>query len=56
MTFFRTVNRALAGLADRLQGQDIERRISPELRRGSDHAAIMRARQSQGIGPMGLGR
>ncbi|MGP9538748.1 hypothetical protein ACT3SP_12100 [Brachybacterium sp. AOP43-C2-M15] len=56
MQFFRTVNRALSGLADRLQGQDVERSSSPELRRGADHAAIMRSRHSQGIGPVGLGR
>ena len=56
MEFFRTLNRALAGLADRLQGQDVERSAAPEVRRGADHAAIMRSHHSQGIGPVGLGR
>src|SRR5699024_790262 len=50
MEFFRTLNRALAGLADRLQGQDVERSAAPEVRRGADHAAIMRSHHSQGIG------
>ena len=56
MEFFRTLNRALAGLADRLQGQDVERSAAPEVHRGADHAAIMRSHHSQGIGPVGLGR
>ena len=56
MGLFRTLTRALAGLADRLQGQDVERSAAPAVPRGADPAAIMRAHNSQGIGPVGLGR
>src|SRR5699024_12713585 len=56
MEFFRTLNRALAGLADRLQGQDVERSAAPEGRRGADQGAIMRSHHRQRIRPLGPGR
>lgn len=57
MTFLRSLSAAMGRLADRMQGQDVERPgAAAAHRRGEDHAALMRARYSQGIGPMGMGR
>lgn len=57
MTFLRSLSAAMGRLADRMQGQDVERPGAASAhRRGEDHAALMRARYSQGIGPMGMGR
>lgn len=54
MTFFRRMSSAFEHLADRLQGQDIER--STTNRFGRDVAAVMNARTSQGGSPIGFGR
>lgn len=58
MHVLRRLNTAMEHLADRLQGQDIERRTTAggERRGGSDYAALMRARQSQGSSTIGFGR
>ncbi|HJG90941.1 hypothetical protein [Brachybacterium massiliense] len=57
MTFLRSLSAAMGRLADRMQGQDVERPgAAAAHRRGEDHAALMKARYSQGIGPMGMGR
>lgn len=57
MTFLRSLSAAMGRLADRMQGQDVERpgAASPG-RRGEDYAAVMKSRYSQGVGPMGMGR
>ncbi|MGO1284173.1 MAG: hypothetical protein ACTHWF_01505 [Brachybacterium sp.] len=57
MTFLRSFSSALGRLADRMQGQDVERpgNVS-ENRTGGDYAAVIKSRASQGIGPMGMGR
>lgn len=57
MTFLRSLSSALGRLSDRMQGQDVERRNAvPDNRLGGDFAAVARARSSQGISPLGLGR
>lgn len=57
MTFLRSLSAAMGRLADRMQGQDVERPGAASLgRRGEDYAAVMKSRYSQGIGPMGMGR
>lgn len=57
MQFFRHLNAALSRLADRMQGQDVERHNAvPDNRLGGDYAAVMRSRHSQGLGPIGFGR
>lgn len=57
MTFLRNLNAALGRMADRMQGQDIERHAAKQGSNfGADYAALMRSRTSQGISSIGLGR
>ncbi|MGY5764037.1 hypothetical protein ACXET9_02395 [Brachybacterium sp. DNPG3] len=57
MHFLRRLNTAMERLADRMQGQDVERYgTAHERRSGADYAALMRTRQSQGSTVIGLGR
>lgn len=53
MSFFRRMSSAFENLADRLQGQDVER---PSQNTGRHYAAVMNARTSQGGSPIGFGR
>ncbi|WP_157697164.1 hypothetical protein [Brachybacterium avium] len=57
MTFLRNLSSALERLSDRMQGQDIERqRLVGGSRLGADYAALAKARSSQGISSIGMGR
>lgn len=57
MTFLRTLSAALERMSDRMQGQDVERRgAAAHHRLGADYAALAKARASQGISPLGMGR
>lgn len=57
MTFLRSLSSALGRLSERMQGQDVERHNAvPNNRLGGDYAAVARARSSQGISPLGMGR
>ncbi|MGO1257308.1 MAG: hypothetical protein ACTMII_00010 [Brachybacterium sp.] len=57
MTFLRSLSSALGRLSERMQGQDVERHNAvPNNRLGADYAAVARARSSQGISPLGMGR
>lgn len=57
MTFLRSLSSALGRLSDRMQGQDIERRSAGQASRfGADYAALAKARSSQGISSLGMGR
>ncbi|NMA75866.1 MAG: hypothetical protein GX960_01160 [Actinomycetales bacterium] len=57
MTFLRSLSSAMGRIADRMQGQDVERPGATSTQRaGEDYAAMMKSRYSQGIGPMGMGR
>lgn len=57
MTFLRSLSSALGRMSERMQGQDIERHnVVPNNRIGGDYAAVARARSSQGISALGLGR
>jgi hypothetical protein len=57
MTFFRSPSSALGRMSERMQGQDVERSNTvPGNRLGGDYAAVVKARGSQGIGPLGMGR
>lgn len=57
MTFLRNLSSALGRISDRMQGQDIERQhLTQGNRLGADYAALAKARTSQGISPMGMGR
>lgn len=57
VTFFHRLNVAFERLADRLQGQDVERRNTvPNNRLGGDYAAVMKSHHgSRGSTPMGFG-
>lgn len=57
MTFFHRLNAAFERLADRLQGQDVERHNTvPRNRIGGDYAAVMKHHHGrQGGSPMGFG-
>ncbi|WP_394215629.1 hypothetical protein [Brachybacterium vulturis] len=56
MTFLRTLSAALERMSDRMQGQDIERQHLGGTRFGADYAALSKARSSQGISSIGIGR
>lgn len=57
MTFLRSLSKALGRMADQMQGQDVERHNAvPNNRLGGDMAAVSKARYSQGISPIGMGR
>ena len=56
MTFLRTLSSALERMSDRMQGQDVERRNASGSRFGADYAALSKARSSQGISSIGIGR
>jgi len=57
MTFLRTLSTALGRMADRMQGQDVERHNAVVGNRmGGDVAAVTQARTSQGVSLLGLGR
>ena len=50
MNFLRQMNSALDRLADRLQGQDVERTAAHRLP-PADQSAVIASRQSAGTGP-----
>lgn len=57
MTFLRSLSTAVGRMADRMQGQDVERHNAVVGNRmGGDVAAVTQARTSQGVSPLGLGR
>lgn len=57
MTFLRNLSSALGRLSGHMQGQDVERdRLVQGSRLNADYAALARARTSQGISSIGMGR
>lgn len=57
MDFLRQLDAALARLAGRPQGQDVERHNAVrDNRLGGDYAAVMTSRHGQGVSSIGLGR
>lgn len=57
MTFLRRLSATMTRMSERMQGQDVERRdAAADNRRGGNYTAVMQARQSQGISPLGFGR
>ncbi|WP_162801471.1 hypothetical protein [Brachybacterium saurashtrense] len=57
MTFLRSLSSALGRMSERMQGQDVERGdLVSDHRLGANYAAVVKARSSQGISSIGLGR
>lgn len=56
MTFLRNLSAALGRMSDHMQGQDVERRHLVGSRFGADYAALSKARASQGVSSIGMGR
>ena len=56
MSFFRNLSAALERMSEHMQGQDVERRHVVGSRFGADYAALAKARGSQGISSIGMGR
>lgn len=57
MTFLRSLSSALGRMSERMQGQDVERGdLVSDHRLGANYAAVVKARSSQGVSSIGLGR